>query len=175
MSDRFFIGPVADGIPFDNDTNGFTSDTVQAAIEEARVSAIGGLLRFPFTSNGNTADKWLGYVNSAATSNEVPFIVPQPCDLKGLTFTNRDNNVDTNAKIYRNGTLVYTWQIRNKRVAWNVGIAGGPSFSQGDRVSIYLEKFTGGSGDNTSQDPLIEVLIKVNTEQADNSGIQNGL
>ena len=175
MSDRFHITPVSDSIPFDNDTNGFAADNVQDAIEEARGSAIGNLIRFPFIASGNTSDKWLGYVNSAAPSNQIPFINPQDATLNGVTFSNRDNNVDIDIQIFRNGTLVYTWEVRNKRVAWNVGIPGGPSFSQSDRVSCFLKKYTGGSGDSTAQDPIVELWIKIDTEQATDSGIQNGL
>lgn len=38
MSDdkHYSVTPVAESIPFDNSTNGFTADNVQAAIEEAK-------------------------------------------------------------------------------------------------------------------------------------------
>lgn len=36
MDDKYYkVTPVAESIPFDNSTNGFTADNVQAAIEEA--------------------------------------------------------------------------------------------------------------------------------------------
>jgi len=38
---RDVFPPTAEGIPFDNDTNGFTADDTQAAIEEAQTGAIG--------------------------------------------------------------------------------------------------------------------------------------
>lgn len=174
MSTRFYITPTADSVPFDNDTNGFAADTVQAAIEESKSSAVGNLLEFPFVSSGNTANKWLGYSNSAAPSDSIPLIIPQGSTLKGLTFSNRDSNVDIDIEVYRNGTLVYTWEVRNKRVAWDVGISG-PSFLQGDRVSCFMRKFTLGSGDQTAQDPIVEFLIKVTSEAAATGGIQNGL
>lgn len=172
---RFYISPTADSIPFDNDTNGFTADNVQDAIEESENSAIGNLLEFPFVSSGNTANKWLGYSNSAAPSNEIPLILPQAAELKGITFSNRDNDVDIDVEIYKNGTLVYTWEVRNKRWAYTVGVPGGPTFLQGDRVSCFLRKFTSGSGDSTAQDPIIELLIKITAEAAGDGGAQNGV
>lgn len=36
MGLRDAVGPTAESVPFDNDTNGFSSDTVQGAIEEAK-------------------------------------------------------------------------------------------------------------------------------------------
>jgi hypothetical protein len=36
---NFYIAPVAPAVPFDNATNGFTADNVQAAIEEAKAAA----------------------------------------------------------------------------------------------------------------------------------------
>lgn len=175
MANRFEITPVADSIPFDNDTNGYAADNVQDAIEESRTSAIGNLIDFPFVVSGNVSNKWLGYTNSAAPSNTIPFIVPQQMTLKGLLFSNRDDNVDIDVELYINGTLSYTWEIRNKRTAYKVGIVGAPTFAQGDRISVFLRKYSQGTGDNTAQDPVIEVLAKVDTENAAEGGTQFGV
>ena len=46
------VDPVAESIPFDNETNGFTADNVQEAIEEARISSGGASPGFSFGRNG---------------------------------------------------------------------------------------------------------------------------
>ncbi len=70
MSRRDEYNPVAREIPFDNDTNGFVSDDVQAAIEEVNdsldVSASPG---FTWGKSGNvTANTWL--LNDSVPSNK---------------------------------------------------------------------------------------------------------
>lgn len=173
MSIRFNITPTADGIPFDNDTNGFMADNVQDAIEEAVTGIEGDLLDFLFTSSGNTADKWLGVGNGSTSSNTLPFVLPHDSELVWLTFSNQDDNVDIDIEFYKNGTLVYTWNIRNKRTAWKTDISG-ISCTQGDRVSCFARKYTGGTGDSTAQDPVIEVGFKVIGTSDGEGGTQNG-
>lgn len=174
MAIKFNITDVAGSIPFDNDTNGFTSDNVQDAIEEAQNSAVGALIPLQFEHTGNTSNKWLGYTNPAAPSNEIPFVAPQNIAIKGITFVNRDDNVDIDIEIYKNGTLVHTENIRNKRWAYNVGISG-PAGNQGDRWSIFLRKYDGGTGDQTAQDPIVVLYCKFTNEAAGSGGQQNGV
>ncbi len=161
-------------IPFDNDTNGFTADNVQDAIEESRTSAVGDFIEFDFVTNGNTSNKWLGYSNSAASSDMIPYVAPHQMEIKALTFSNFDDNVDIDVEIYRNGTIIYTWEVRNKRTAYKANFTG-LSFNQGDRMSVFLRKFTGGTGDTTAQDPIIEVLTKITSEVDAEGGTQYGV
>lgn len=61
MAKRDYLVPVAEQVPFDNATNGFTSDEVQSAIEEVsttvQTSASPG---FSFGRSGNVTDgSWL--------------------------------------------------------------------------------------------------------------------
>lgn len=169
--------PDAADVPFDGTVcdPDFDADNVQDAICEARISALGSLLTFPFVATGNTADKWLGYANSAAPSNDIPYIVPQNADLKGIAFSNADDDVDIDIQIFRNGSLLHTELIRNKRWYLKAGISGSPTFSQGDRISVFLKKFTGGSGDQTAQDPSVILVIKFTNEVAATLGAQFGV
>lgn len=164
----------ADRVYFDNSTNGFTADGVQAAIEEAQNSAIGSIKSFSFMTSGNTSNKWLGFASNTAPSDQVPFIVPQDSEIKGVTFANRDNDVDIDIEIYVNGTLQHTENIRNKRWYYNVGISG-PTCNQGDRISVYLKQYTGGTGDTTAQDPIVVVLVKFTDEEVATGGAQTGV
>lgn len=156
-------------------SNGFASKNVQEAIEESRNSAIGALLSFPFLTTGNVSNKWLGTFESSFTSDTVPLIVPQDSDLKGVTFTNKDDNIDIDCEVYKNGVLVTTVEIRNKRYYWKAGITPAVSFSQGDRLSVFLKKVTEGTGDSTAQDPIIQILLKLVNEQPGEGGSQNGV
>lgn len=161
--------------PFDNSTNGFTATDEQAAIKEARDSGIGTVLPYPFLASGNTADKWLGTFEAQFSSNVTPLIVPQDSDLKGMLWMNQDDDVDIDVEVYRNATLVKTFEVRNKRMAWVVGISPAVSFNQGDRISVFLKKYTGGTGDQTAQNPVVQLLCKFTAEVGADSGIQTGL
>lgn len=154
--------------------NAFNSRNVQEAIEEARTSGIGSVIPFVFSSSGNTADKWLEYTSSSAPSNEVPLLVPQNADIKGFTFSNKDDDVDIDVEIYCNGTLVYTWEVRNKRTYYETGISAG-SLLQGDRLSVFFKRYSGGTGDDTAQTPILTVLIKFTAEAAGSGGTQHGV
>jgi hypothetical protein len=164
----------AKGIRFDNSTNGFVSVEVQSAIEEMRTSAVGGTtIPISFSSTGNTANKWLGNTISSNSSNQVPLVLINSSILCGITFSNADNNVDINVEIYTNGSLVYTWQIRNKRTAYIYGIVN--NMNQGDRVSVFMRQFTGGSGDATAQDPIISLYFRTLTDVSGSGGTQNSV
>lgn len=156
-------------------TNGFSAKNVQTAIEEARNSAIGALVPYVFVTTGNTSDKWLGAYVPSTFSNVVPLMIMQEVDVKGILFSNQDDDVDIDVCIYKNGVLVHTEDIRNKRTYYNVGIPGGPTFVQGDRMSVFLKKYTGGSGDNTAQNPIVWVVVKVVGEIGGSGGTQNGV
>lgn len=57
MARRYTFGPVAESIPFDNETNGFSSDNVQDAISEIGASASPG---FSFGRSGALSQNtWL--------------------------------------------------------------------------------------------------------------------
>ena len=139
-------------------------------------SAVGSLVPFNFVVNGNTSDKWLGYGNSAADSSQIPLIVLQDSDLKGVGFSNRDDNVDIDIEIYANGALISTVLVRNRRWYYTAGgVPNSPVFSQGDRISVFLRKFTGGSGDITAQDPIVTLYTKFIDERAATGGAQTGV
>jgi len=166
-------------IPFDPSlcSPPFAATDVQYALCEARSSAVGKLMYVSFIANGNTADKFLGYQNASTTSDTLPFVMPFGGDFIGTTFSNQDNNVDIDMLIYKNGVtpsnLIYTRYIRNKRTAWktNFLVSG---IAQGDRISVYLKKYTGGTGDSTAQDPAVLLVFAINPGVFGEGGQQNG-
>lgn len=70
MSRRDHFGPIAEAVPFDNDTNGFIADDVQAAIEEiANNVATTASPGFTWGKGGNvSANAWL--LNDSVPSNK---------------------------------------------------------------------------------------------------------
>jgi hypothetical protein len=104
-SRRDTYNPVADSIPFDNSTNGFVSDLVQPAIEEARANAEG----FPragltLTHNGTVGDlAWITYTELLANPR---IVFPVNTRLQEFTWNNSNINIRaTDVKFYRNGQL----------------------------------------------------------------------
>lgn len=106
MSRRDEFTPVAESVPFDNGTNGFTADNTQAAIEEAKQNAEG----FPraglsLTANGTVGDlAWITYNELLANPR---LLFPVKTALKEFTWVN--NNISIRAlayKFYKNGQLV---------------------------------------------------------------------
>lgn len=91
---------------FSNSGNGFVATNVQAAIEEARDSAV-GKARFgmAFVHNGSVGNNtWLGF-SELVPSNTTPLIVPVNCKLTELAFSFAGANVDGVLLIYKNGIV----------------------------------------------------------------------
>jgi hypothetical protein len=112
MSD-FWKTPVAVEIPFDNATNGFTADEVQAAIEEAKQNSEGfpraGL---PLISNGAVSNG--EYVTYSELLANKRILFPVRIRLKELTWNNTNLSLGAfNFEIYKNGiapaNLIYTY------------------------------------------------------------------
>ena len=100
------------GTPFDpTDPNAvaanFSSNTVQAAIIEARNEAPGQASRynlfFGFDGSAGTT-RWLEQSKSIP-SNTSPFVVPEKSIVRTLTISN-ENNVTATMTLFRNGVAV---------------------------------------------------------------------
>ena len=166
-------GPHAWSVPFDNSTNGFTSETTQEAIEEARITSSGKLLDFEFSSSGNTADKWLNVGHPSVNSNDVPFVSEWSGKIIGLSFSNSNDDSQTDIMIYINSVFSFTWEVRNKKTAWKVLADGMANITQGDRVSIYAGKVSG-VGITNPASINGEVVVQVATLPDGNGGTQYG-
>lgn len=90
---------------FSNSGNGFIATNVQAAIEEARDSAVGkARFAMAFVHNSTVGNNtWLGF-SELVPSNTTPLIVPVACKLTELAFSFAGANVDGVLLIYKNGT-----------------------------------------------------------------------
>jgi hypothetical protein len=106
-------------------------------------SAVGKLYTIEAFSLGNTFNKWLNVEHPSNSSDTVPFVMPGSGRCIAMTYINENDSSEIDIEVYKNGTLVYTWPIRNKRYAYNVLNAGLFNISQGDRISIFAKRATG--------------------------------
>jgi hypothetical protein len=171
---------VAESVPYDPTKEpdcDLVSENVQDAIDElcGRIeSNVGDLFKVNFTGNGNSSDKWLGFDNGSTRSDEIPFIAPYNSTLDALTFSNNNDDVDTDAELHINGLVVFTWEIRNKRTAFKTDITS-PVIVQGDRISLFMKKVTSGTGTTIPQDPTLSVWFSINDDNNAEGGTQFGL
>ena len=155
-SGRDQYNQVAESIPFDNDSNGFTSDDVQGAIEEIGASASPG---FSFGRSGNlSANTWLrrpGNVNSQRAGVTVgianPVIVEVACS---------NRNIETyDVEIYEhegnqvNWTLLTTVSVVAARGGiFSVNVAA----TQGRQLAVRL----GTTGSGNVRDLGVDLILK---------------
>lgn len=142
--------------------NGFASNNVQEAIEEAKSTIEGKISVLPtFLNNGLTAGKWLSLDGSMGGSDTLPAICSYDSKLAGLTYVNTNNGSNLDVEFYKNGTgapqLVFTWQIRNKRHAWKTNSPlNTVLFLSGDRISCFARGVAGTS----ARDVVINLFVQ---------------
>lgn len=106
-----------------------------------------------FFSNGSTGDKWLKtFEGEAGTSDVAPMIMPFDAIVYALSFINKVNSKSGDFEIYKNGSLLFTWNIVTKRWAYKTDGLTAITFSAGDRMSAFF----GATGANPD-DPMISV------------------
>jgi hypothetical protein len=107
--------PVAEGIPFDNDSNGLTADQVQAAIEEVytlAANASRGATICGFDGSAVTG-RWLEFFSNNP-SNGNPFIIAEASELVALTISASANSTGT-VTVFKNGVALTTISLSNSR------------------------------------------------------------
>lgn len=139
-----FITQVAQSVPFNNDSNGFTATDAQSAIEEAK--ATGGSQRFTIQllNNGSMSNNQrFGY---DALLPNTPVVVPKDCILRELVFSNQSATADARFDIYQRSppissstpggtaTLLQQWVITNKQSDVLTGL--NYSFTAGQEILI---------------------------------------
>jgi hypothetical protein len=106
--------PVAASVPFDNDSNGFTAQDTQTAIEEAKQNAEG----FPRAGarssyNGTVANNdWLG--PNELLSNTPLLVSPVTLRVNEITWANSNSNVAFRIEfrtVSKTGTIFYTLTV----------------------------------------------------------------
>lgn len=123
---RFNIGPVADSVPFDNSTNGFTSEDTQEAIEEVNTSLQNSAsVSCQFTENGQAGENDYLKVGDTA-GDDVGFLVPFDGTVAFFNASNDDDNNDKVLELVRRrpandatNTVIATLTIPDTQFAAN--------------------------------------------------------
>lgn len=110
-------------------------DAVEIFIADAQNPIVAGTLGFE--KNNICRNKWLGF-GAGKPSNVTPFVVPCQMQITALTFINTNNSVETDVEVYKNGTKIYTWEVRDSRWAWKTAEMSTLAFSPGDRIGVFL-------------------------------------
>jgi hypothetical protein len=148
MSRRDNFTPVADQIPFDNESNGYVSETTQEAIEETRELAAG----FPRAGLALVYNGTAGNNDIISYSNltpNTPIVFPVNTQINELTFANNRTSIECDLEIWdggvATGTLVKTVSVST--AATNNQVfdlnADNLTFSAGDFIQIrYIDQGT---------------------------------
>lgn len=131
------IYPVAEATPFDSDTNDFTSEDCQNAIEEARDTAPGQSSRYVLISgyDGNAYNnRWLELRHNN-DMNRNPYIVAENSEIKAVSVATRNKSTGE-LSIIVNGTNIHTTTLNNVDKI----VDGGLSYilSPGDEVKVRV-------------------------------------
>ena len=141
MAERDKFTPVAEQVPFDNDTNNFVSEDTQSAIEEARDTAAG----FPraglaLVQNGTMGDGDL--VSYSHLTPQTPIVFPVNTKLNEITFSNNRNSIECDLEIYDGG--IGGTLIKTVNISTGAGVAtqavdlniDNITFNAGDKIQI---------------------------------------
>lgn len=157
MGDRDSYMQVASSTPFDNDTNGFTADDTQSAIEE--LLDLAAPLRVPISLvyNGTLSNgDWIGYSN-LLPGDATPVISPITGAFVGFTFSNNDASADFALEFRKNttgGTPFFTWSVDNTQSA-AITLPTPQTFAAGDQIFVkYVDE-----GSN-ARDAVVVLLFK---------------
>jgi hypothetical protein len=141
------VNPVAESVPFDNGSNGFTADNTQKAIEEAKTNAEGfpraGL---PLIANGTVSNnQWIAYSELLPNTPIGPWAVN--VKLQEISWSNTNTNVAFSLEFYKNGTapgnLFYTMTVTSPNSGYGYVSGLNYSFVAGDYVRIkYIDQGT---------------------------------
>ena len=167
--------PVAEEMPFDNSTNGFLAEDVQAAIEEAAFVNTGTVAIFPVWAeeNGALADganEWSFGNGAVGLGNGIP--IPVNCQLFAISYQTMTAGTNTVVAVQQNATNVA--QMSPSSANSSFDILGSPiSFAAGD-VAGFQTVTAGGASDvritawfrivTTQQIGLINDLLDVDTQ-----------
>ena len=139
---------IAFRVGFNNISNGFVSEDTQSAIEEARnypsITSASVDDTWVWWRDGKGVNKWMKqYNNHVESSEKAPIMAPFGGKIIYLSMINKKNNANGEIKIYKNGILIYTWLISNKRWAKKTSGLSALAFSSNDKISVFIAKSDG--------------------------------
>lgn len=149
--------------PFDSEPdrpNGFTSENVQDAIEEAKATAPGLLARFTISllHNGTVGNNTFFGYNELINGSATPVILPIKCIFSEFTFSNNKANADYTLEFRRNittGPPFLSVSKVNTKFFFEDGIS--QQFNAGDSIYVRYRD----NGDNAS-DAAVVLYFKAN-------------
>ena len=131
-----------------------TLDSDVCPVQATDIQGGQNIFQSTFIYKGNIENKWIG-LESSLTSDETPYIVPWNATIVGIGFSNTNNDADIDIEIYKslNGsdninTLLYQWDIRTARTGYKTDVNSGLTFNAGDKMGIFLKKFSGNKPQN---------------------------
>lgn len=130
----------------------------------------GGTVIF-FDDGAGSANLWLKVTEGqAGTSNLEPVIMPFDSIIYAITFVNKDDSIGGDIELYKNGSLLFTWNIVNKRWAYKTDGLSAVTFSAGDRLSIYLRSI----GEDPN-DPMVTIHYSFLNSVTGSGGAETGV
>ena len=112
---------------------------------------------------GSFRNEWAEINVSSIKSNTTVEVIPFNCKLISLVYSNKNTSTELDFEIYKNGlsssNKVFTWEIRDAKVAWKTTGLDLITFSPGDRLSFYVKD----QGTNAT-----DGFIKMTFETTDN-------
>ncbi|MEM2159603.1 MAG: hypothetical protein QXN55_01460 [Candidatus Nitrosotenuis sp.] len=139
------LGDVALTAVADNDILQFNSTTGKWENTPLGLySMIGSLFTIDMCAYQTVSNKWLGADDVVANSNAIQHILPWACKLVGWTFSSNTANVGLDLELHRlpwgSGTVsttLFTWALRNTRIARKTNFTPSLTFNAGDRIAIF--------------------------------------
>jgi len=139
------IAQVAESVPFDNDTNGYVSEDVQAAIEETKEEAGAARMAVNFGYDGNaSANTWLQTFKGVSSRNS-PFVVAEEGTLTSLSVSFRNNSTVEFTVYINNSATSNILTVTSNNRGFVSGLS--QSLAVGDEISVRM---TSGSSRDTS-------------------------
>ena len=138
-----FISQVSKSTPFDNSTNGFTSQDAQSAIEESKTSAIQyGRSPLLLVNNNNLQDGQFVSYSELSADNVILF--PLNYVWQELSWSNHNGNISFDLEFFKNGSApsnrFYTYSIRNQVSRYGYLNGLNFTFNAGDYMLIKYKK-----------------------------------
>lgn len=134
-------------------------------------SNIGRVFTLIFGETGSATNEYLDNIADGKTTDDTPHVVPFPCEVIAYTFSNSDDNSDTNIEIYSvaegngNGpaTLKDTWSLTDTRTARKSNFGSPITFAAGDKIVVFVRD-AGTDPDNVTFTMYLKITANESSE-----------
>ena len=125
-----------------------------------------------FGTGGTVGDTWLEHPTTGGPTNETPYVMAFEGTLAGLTFINVNDSKSIDVEIYKNGSLVFTWEVRDARWARKSDGMGSINFIEGDKISIFGGDF---SVPKRPKDMAVEMILQLTNFVQSSETVETGV